>query len=360
MTQQPLEWQFCDTDAAIEWPSETASGQFVPEDAAGSAQAVPRSSSKMHYLYELICAIALLYAISVYLLWQQAAARITAMEREVAALHNEIVALPQKSAEDALATTNGKDMGTVETTYLRFVVSLDLLTSVTRIASSIDANYQRLHRDFNLSLPVAGEKLNIVIIPVSHTGDSARRLYQPTIEEEQLLIVYPQSAAKLNGISPDEALSAELLVRLSQRLFGQAVGSRLIKPQWQGTVMALRTYIQVTHGSKRNRQWDDRLLLDRYNAQHYSLTSVHDIIHESAGASEQWSQPGPTAYATAHTLVEFILVTYGNDSVPLLLDAFAEHDSWETLTPALFHLSADEFEEEWHAYLRRHYPIPAE
>lgn len=359
MTQQPLEWQFSDTDAATEWPSATVSGQLVAEDADGRSQAVPHASPKIRYLYELICAIALLYGISVYLLWQQAAERIMAMEREVAALRNEIIALQQNNTEAVLATANGSDTGTIETAYLRFVVSSELRASVTHIASSIDANYQQLHRALNLPLAVAGEKLTISVIPVSHTGDPVRRVFDPN-REEQLVIVYPQSAAKQNGFSLDEALSAELLVRLSQRLFEQAVGNRSMQSQWQGMVLALKTHVQLTHGAKRNWQWDDRFLLHRYNAQRYSLTFVHDIIHEPEGQSEQWSQPSPTAYAIANTLVEFILVTYGNDKVPTLLDAFAEHDTWETLTPALFHLSADEFEEQWHAYLRKHYPIPEE
>ncbi|MCB0123903.1 MAG: hypothetical protein KDE58_16730 [Caldilineaceae bacterium] len=357
MTRKPLEWQFFDSDAATDWPPQTLSKQFAKEDVGRDGTGTLRSSLKMRYLYELICTIALLHGVIVYLLWQQTEKRIEVVESELALLRAQMTTLQQNDAADPVLTVDGNNSGLLETTYLRFVATSEMLDSVKRIASSVDARYQQLHRELNLSLPAAGEKLNISVIPVFHTGDPVRRAYQPNIEE-QLVIVYPQSTAKQYGISQDEALSAELLVRLSQRLFEQAVSNRSIKSQWQGMVVALKTHIQVMYGAKRNRQWDDRLLLHRYSAQSLSLAFVHDVIHAPEGTSEVWSQASPTAYATANPLVEFIFMTYGTDKVSALLDAFTEHDTWETLTPALFHLSAEEFEAQWHAYLRQQYPIP--
>lgn len=356
--REPLEWQFSDSDAETDWPPKTLSKQLAKEDISRNGTGTWRSSRKTRYLYELICAIALLHGVIVYLLWQQAEQRIEVMESELAVLHEQMTTLQQNDAADPVPTVDGNHSGLVETTYLRFVASSEMLDSVKHIASSIDAKYRQLHRDLNLSLPVAGERLNIAVVPVFHLRDPVRHVYQPNSEEEQLVIVYPQSAANQDGTSEDEALAAELLVRLSQRLFEQAVSKRRIKSQWQGMIMALKTHIQFMHGAKHNRQWDELFLRHRHNAQSYTLTFVHDIIDGPEGESEQRSQPSATAYATANTLAEFMLVTYGTNKVPALLDAFVEHDTWETLTPALFHLSADEFEAQWQAYLRQQYPIP--
>ena len=47
-----------------------------------------------------------------------------------------------------------------------------------------------------------------------------------------------------------------------------------------------------------------------------------------------------------------------NTLIAALLNAFAEHESWETLSPAVFGVPAHQLEEEWHAYLRQAYPQP--
>jgi hypothetical protein len=59
----------------------------------------------------------------------------------------------------------------------------------------------------------------------------------------------------------------------------------------------------------------------------------------------------------ADPLVEYILVTYGRATIPPLLDALSQHPYWDRITPAVFAISAGQFEAEWHAYLRQHYPV---
>ena len=255
MERSPIEWHFFDADTEAEWSQSTV--QLAALDASSHSKEIVRNAPKMRYVYELICAIALLCGVAVYLLWQHAAQRITMIEREVAALRNADLAL-QDAISEADELTTGR----------------------------------------------------------------------PTV------------------------LSAELLEKA-------VVNSRAIRPQWQGMVLALKTYVELENGHNHNWQWEDLFLLQRYNAQSRSLDFVLDLNHESVEkVSEQLPHASPTAYVTANPLVEFILVTYGVDTMPKLLDAFEEHDSWETLTSALFHLSADEFEAQWHAYLRKHYPIP--
>jgi hypothetical protein len=51
------------------------------------------------------------------------------------------------------------------------------------------------------------------------------------------------------------------------------------------------------------------------------------------------------------TLIEYVVATYGRAALPRLVTALGEHAGWHTLIPAVFGVSAAEFEAGWHAYL---------
>jgi hypothetical protein len=55
------------------------------------------------------------------------------------------------------------------------------------------------------------------------------------------------------------------------------------------------------------------------------------------------------------TLIEYAVATYGYEQLPTLLAALAHYDDWDTLLPAIYGVSAAEFEEGWQAYLTAHY-----
>jgi hypothetical protein len=56
-------------------------------------------------------------------------------------------------------------------------------------------------------------------------------------------------------------------------------------------------------------------------------------------------------YAVA--FVEYAANAYGRDRLPALIEGMKRHDSWETLIPAVYGVSAAEFEAGWQAWLRK-------
>ncbi len=58
------------------------------------------------------------------------------------------------------------------------------------------------------------------------------------------------------------------------------------------------------------------------------------------------------------TLIEYAVVAYGHDQLSVLLASLARHDDWDTLLPAVYGISASEFEQGWHAYLAKEYGVP--
>jgi hypothetical protein len=57
-------------------------------------------------------------------------------------------------------------------------------------------------------------------------------------------------------------------------------------------------------------------------------------------------------------VVAYAVATYGRDSLSALRAGFYEFETWVELVPAVFGVSADEFEAGWRAYLAAHYPTP--
>lgn len=57
------------------------------------------------------------------------------------------------------------------------------------------------------------------------------------------------------------------------------------------------------------------------------------------------------------TLLEYAVATYGREHLPALLAGLGQYESWETLLPAVYGVSASEFEAGWQQYLVAHYGL---
>ena len=56
-------------------------------------------------------------------------------------------------------------------------------------------------------------------------------------------------------------------------------------------------------------------------------------------------------------LIEYVVAVYGDEQLPVLLAGLAHYDDWETLVPALFGVSVEEFEVGWHSYVTEQYKL---
>jgi hypothetical protein len=73
--------------------------------------------------------------------------------------------------------------------------------------------------------------------------------------------------------------------------------------------------------------------------------SLHQVFH-----------PGQTVALA--TLVEYAVAAYGRERLPALVAGLGQYENWDTLIPAVFGVSATEFEAGWQAYLTAHYGVP--
>lgn len=74
-----------------------------------------------------------------------------------------------------------------------------------------------------------------------------------------------------------------------------------------------------------------------------------------------WSDsyaPHPGHTVALATLIEYAVITYGRERLPMLVAGLSQHAGWETLVPAVFNVSAAEFEAGWQAHLATSYGVP--
>jgi hypothetical protein len=63
----------------------------------------------------------------------------------------------------------------------------------------------------------------------------------------------------------------------------------------------------------------------------------------------------PAATVVMATLLDYAAATYGREYLPLLMANFGKYESWERLIPAVFGITAAQFEAGWQAYLATYY-----
>jgi hypothetical protein len=76
---------------------------------------------------------------------------------------------------------------------------------------------------------------------------------------------------------------------------------------------------------------------------HYQFYDEENYFHRSSEAVK------------VAILVEYAVAAYGYEQLPRLLASLAEHDTWETLLPAVYSVSTSKFEQGWQAYLLKEY-----
>ncbi|MCB0061626.1 MAG: hypothetical protein KDE19_05910, partial [Caldilineaceae bacterium] len=264
-------------------------------------------------------------------------------------LQQEITHQPKTAAEPMLAGAHPQ----FETDYLRFETSVRAAAVVQSIVQRVDRTYQQFYRDFGVPLPTDNDKLRII-------ADPAGNLRYAIMDENTLTVALPYYAAERNGLTLADALASTLRVQLAQYVLGKALQVRTIKPQWQAMTLALKAHLQLDYGYNKDWRFHPTVLPSRYDAQSRPLHFVLSAQTMAYDPTDPGSTTTATAVATAGSVIEFIVARYGYAKISTLLDAFETHESWETLAPAVFGISATELENHWHAYLRGMYPVPEE
>jgi hypothetical protein len=298
----------------------------------------------------------------------------------------------------------------LETRYFVFHFRQNDAPAVIAVAQQVDTLYATLRRNFGLpishdELPTmfGGEKL---VIDVSVTQTPGNILPWDRASDRFLV---PSPAVYLAPVELTDAdlLAQSLALPLFEQVLAQAKEQYQISSTWQPLLDGLRLW-QV---------WDLDLPLSTWRVDvvqwlYADLTAIsgHPIVvperyTDLCATHKLWLLPAqihipllctdldreswyfflwglrdppthlaqivlprPTSYPYTEinhrgqtvalaTLIEYAAATYGRERLPVLVAGLGHYDNWETLLPAVFGVSAAEFEADWQVYLMAHYGV---
>jgi hypothetical protein len=121
----------------------------------------------------------------------------------------------------------------------------------------------------------------------------------------------------------------------------------MLSPMLVGIPLECSTAEPVTWSQNR---WNlSTTQLDRFSMPLADWEQLYDIEENYFYRSDKT--------VTVATLIEYAVATYGHEQLPVLLAGLAQYDSWDTLLPAVYGVSAADFEKGWQAYMAAEYGV---
>lgn len=342
-------------------PQDEAAWQaFVAENTLSSATGQKRASAQAHVqnaIYESFLLFVILVACLGTVFWQRNAAQVMALQTEVHTLQEKVSSAEAQlktSVPDAAVTKPALQpplVRIVETDYLRFIVEQDNFAFVIPLVATVDAEYRQISSDLGVEPMPMGEKLNVYL-----SDEPVDRLSAPYAELHGIFINRLTDAPQPGEDSGNSAMHhfyQPLMTELTRRQLTQAFSNRTIPVRWNALAGSLYQCALQSQPPKPVTQLRPDELQRRYDAQACQ-----------PGMVELPFEPGNRLFINAYMkspevadpLAEYIVATYGRAAIPMLLDVLARCDDWSQVPPKAFAISADQFTEEWHAYLAQHYP----
>jgi hypothetical protein len=298
-----------------------------------------------------------------------------------------------------------------ESQYFTFDFHQHDAEAVTAVASQIDDLYLTLARNFGVSLLFSVKKL---AVEISMTGTPGRISRQMNTDDP-FIVPSPALSRRPVAITDAELIEQSLLFPLLDHLSKQSVEIYQIPGRWQPLLAGLRLWqlwkldLPLSGWRDEVTAWAYRGLPDKGAApsaflprDYEQLCAMHGLwmtspleidipllCHDldSSRTYASWSNllkpprrlselqvaelpcdvtmmPSsescssyPSKTIALATLFDYAAVAYGPQRIPALPAQLRMHEGWETLVPAVFGVSAADFEMGWQAYLAEQYEI---
>jgi hypothetical protein len=125
---------------------------------------------------------------------------------------------------------------------------------------------------------------------------------------------------------------------------------------WMTTPLLLRLPLTCRDGWDTQRDLAWRLAYEPpLRLTHFPLVTLPMLMQDMQMGQSVWGHPA-AAVALA-TVMDYAAATYGPERIPVLIAEASQYEYWATLIPAVFGVSANEFEAGWRAYLATSYDV---
>lgn len=135
------------------------------------------------------------------------------------------------------------------------------------------------------------------------------------------------------GVSATTVLTQSLTYLLAGRVLDERLRNVQMASGWRPMLQAIRWWLG----------WNGPLPPPVWINQVSIVAEPRENSAERYLADEQMIE--------ARSLIDYAIQTYGDDKLPRLLAAFSQYDSWEAVIPAVFGVSAEQFEQGWQMYM---------
>ncbi|MFN8492202.1 MAG: hypothetical protein U0350_31675 [Caldilineaceae bacterium] len=143
----------------------------------------------------------------------------------------------------------------------------------------------------------------------------------------------PSADAPPPGVSATTMLTQSLTYLLAGRVLDERLHDAPMAPGWRPMLQAIRWWLG----------WNGPLPPPVWIDQASMAADPKENATQRYLADEQ--------IIAARSLVDYAIKVYGCDKLPRLIAAFSQSDSWQTLIPAVFGVSAEQFEQGWQRYV---------
>jgi hypothetical protein len=289
----------------------------------------------------------------------------------------------------------------LETTFLVFHFRQNDASAVIAVATQMDALYTMMRHNFGLPIIPTPEKL-LIEVNVTHPPGHPFSWF---VAPDRLIVPSPALYWAPVELTDVDLLAQSIALPLLNSVLAQASEQYQIDPTWQPLLRSLRLW-QVWDLDLPLAVWREEVVRWLYldlPATSNGQTVVPDQDEELCAAHLLWMRspaqlgipvvctevaawhfswwvppnpftrlnqlilpPPSDSYGTINhpgqtvalaTLVEYAVATYGRERLPALVAGLGQYESWNTLIPAVFGVSATEFEAGWQAYLTAHYGV---
>ena len=245
----------------------------------------------------------------------------------------------EQNTQPLLAAAN--DWGApqiVVTRYFRFEFYQLDSTAVTNVVATIDEHYLTLRHTLGLTEPTDSITLEVI----------------PPLLVDGSQLTYDQLTRASVGIQPALATSSEMSLStqqlwelLIQTVITEARREVGVQQRWDFMLGGLRLWLQTCHEDRCHNLCPELRPPDRKPIKSVTTLYLADLL----APPFDWflPSPPPNRAQDAESVIAYVVDVYGRKRLPPLLRAFREHNSWDTLVPAVFGVSAPEFEQGWQA-----------
>ena len=248
-----------------------------------------------------------------------------------------------------------------ETTHLLFQYYQVDQGLVEAVVPAVEAFITDLARDSGLGLPPVQKKVTVRIGKVAATQsvNPFELVGYISWDNDGIAVLSPRLLRGSTTLATADTLTQAVNATVAHRTILLAVEEYQPQAVWRPLLDGLQLWAYSTYREFDSDQVNSMNNLLRQQLANKALLRlpVLSTLPLPLHNLEESQVTGWQQSVVPKTVIDYMVATYGRRSLARLLDGMHQYDSWQSLIPAVFGVSTEEFESRWQAYLSAQYNL---